>query len=82
MKPQHVLIVMIVALVFGFLTIISEEESRPSHTGGLTPCDSIREENFELEIRLNRYEVGMDILREEDSAAARKLQEIIETQTE
>lgn len=73
---------MIIALVFGFFTMVSEQEGGTPEPAGITPCDSVMDRNLELEIRVGRYEVALEILKGEDSAAAHRYQTIIETQTE
>jgi hypothetical protein len=45
-------------------------------------CDSIADMNFEYEIRLNRYELTLGILREENPKLASEFEEIMSTQTE
>jgi hypothetical protein len=44
--------------------------------------DSIRAENLPLQIQLGRYEMALELLREEDKKAAEKYERIITTQTE
>jgi hypothetical protein len=44
--------------------------------------DSIRAENLPLQIQLNRYEVALELLKEEDKKAANKFELILTTQTE
>lgn len=44
--------------------------------------DSIRAENLPLQIQLGRYEVALELLREEDKKAADKFELILTTQTE
>ena len=44
--------------------------------------DSIRAENLPLEVQLGRYEVTLELLREEDKKAADKFETILTTQTE
>lgn len=44
--------------------------------------DSIRAENLPLQIQLGRYEVALEILKEEDKKAADKYERILTTQTE
>ena len=45
-------------------------------------CDSIANINFEYENRLNRYELTLEILREENPKLASEFEEIMSTQTE
>ena len=45
-------------------------------------CDSIADMNFEYENRLNRYELTLEILREENPKLASEFEEIMSTQTE
>lgn len=44
--------------------------------------DSLYAENLPCQIELNRYQITLQILREEDSVAAAKFEEIMTTQTE
>jgi hypothetical protein len=44
--------------------------------------DSVRAENFPLQIQLGRYEVALELLKEEDKKAADKFERILTTQTE
>ena len=44
--------------------------------------DSIRAENIPLQIQLGRYDVALELLREEDKKAAEKFELILTTQTE
>jgi hypothetical protein len=44
--------------------------------------DSIRAENMPLQIQLGRYDVALELLREEDKKAAEKFELILTTQTE
>jgi hypothetical protein len=44
--------------------------------------DSIRAENLPLQIQLGRYDVALELLREEDKKAAEKFELILTTQTE
>jgi hypothetical protein len=44
--------------------------------------DSIRDENIPLQIQLGRYDVALELLREEDKKAAEKFELILTTQTE
>jgi hypothetical protein len=44
--------------------------------------DSIRDENMPLQIQLGRYDVALELLREEDKKAAEKFELILTTQTE
>jgi hypothetical protein len=44
--------------------------------------DSLRAENLPLEIQLGRYEVTLELLKEEDKKAADKFELILTTQTE
>lgn len=44
--------------------------------------DSVRDENFPLQIQLGRYEVALELLKEEDKKAADKFERILTTQTE
>ena len=45
-------------------------------------CDSISALNFEYEIRLNRYEITLEILRDENPKLAEEFETIMSTQTE
>ena len=44
--------------------------------------DSVRAENFPLQIQLGRYEVALELLKEQDKKAADKFELILTTQTE
>ena len=44
--------------------------------------DSVSQENLPLQIELGRYEVALELLKEEDKAAADKFERILTTQTE
>jgi hypothetical protein len=44
--------------------------------------DSIRTESLPLEVQLGRYEVALELLKEEDKKAADKFERILTTQTE
>jgi hypothetical protein len=44
--------------------------------------DSVRAENLPLQIQLGRYEVALELLKEEDKKAADKFELILTTQTE
>ena len=44
--------------------------------------DSIRAENIPLQIQLGRYDVALELLKEEDKKAAEKFELILTTQTE
>ena len=44
--------------------------------------DSIRAENLPLQIQLGRYDVALELLKEEDKKAAEKFELILTTQTE
>jgi hypothetical protein len=44
--------------------------------------DSIRAENIPLQIQLGRYDVALELLKEEDKKAADKFELILTTQTE
>jgi hypothetical protein len=44
--------------------------------------DSIRAENIPLQVELSRYEVALELLKEEDKKAADKFERIRTTQTE
>ncbi len=44
--------------------------------------DSIRAENLPLQIQLSRYEIALELLKEEDKKAADKYERILTTQTE
>lgn len=44
--------------------------------------DSLYAENLPCQIELNRYQITLEILKEEDSVAAAKFEEIMTTQTE
>ena len=48
----------------------------------LNVIDSIRAENLPLQIQLGRYDVALELLREEDKKAADKFELILTTQTE
>jgi hypothetical protein len=48
----------------------------------LNVIDSIRAENLPLQIQLGRYDVALELLREEDKKAAEKFELILTTQTE
>jgi|688.fasta_scaffold70033_9 hypothetical protein len=45
-------------------------------------CDSISSLNFEYENRLNRYEITLEILRDENPKLAEEFETIMSTQTE
>lgn len=45
-------------------------------------CDSLQSDLLSTEIELNRYEIALEILKDEDSLAANKFIEILSTQTE
>jgi len=47
-----------------------------------THCDSISSLNFEYENRLNRYEITLEILRDENPKLAEEFETIMSTQTE
>lgn len=44
--------------------------------------DSVRSENLPLQMQLGRYEIALEILKEEDKKAADKFEKILSTQTE
>ena len=44
--------------------------------------DSLRSELFVEQTRVGRYEIALEMLREEDSVAANKFENILYTQTE
>lgn len=44
--------------------------------------DSLRDENFPLQIEIGRYEVALELLKEQDKKAADKFELILTTQTE
>lgn len=44
--------------------------------------DSLKEENFNLRTTLDRYEITLDFLKEEDSASAILFDSILHTKTE
>jgi hypothetical protein len=44
--------------------------------------DSIRAENIPLQTQLGRYEMALELLREEDKKAAERYEKIITSQTE
>ena len=44
--------------------------------------DSVRAENLPIQIELGRYEVALELLKEEDKKAADKFERILTTQTE
>lgn len=44
--------------------------------------DSLSAENFPLQIQLGRYDVALELLKEEDKNAADKFERILTTQTE
>jgi len=48
----------------------------------LNVIDSIRAENLPLQVQLGRYDVALELLREEDRKAAEKFELILTTQTE
>jgi hypothetical protein len=48
----------------------------------LNVIDSIRAENLPLQVQLGRYDVALELLREEDKKAAEKFELILTTQTE
>ena len=47
-----------------------------------TFCDSITQLNYEYENTINRYEITLEILREENPKLAKEFEEIMTTQTE
>jgi hypothetical protein len=45
-------------------------------------CDSISQLNYEYENRLNRFEITLEILKQENPKLASEFEEIMTTQTE
>lgn len=82
MKPQHILLIIICAMVFALMNMAKDPEPETKPAPQAFACDSIRDENLELQIELGRYQVALEILRAEDSAAEERIRTIIETQTE
>lgn len=82
MKPQHILLIIICAMVFALLNMAQDPEPETKPATPANACDSIKDENLELQIELGRYQVALEILRAEDSAAEERIRTIIETQTE
>lgn len=78
---KYVAIISFVALVLIWLSLFNNTNqvntiSLKSH------CDSISDMNFEYENRINRYELTLEILREENPKLAKEFEEIMYTQTE
>jgi hypothetical protein len=82
LKPQHILLIIICAMVFALMNMAKNPEPETKPATQTKACDSIRDENLELQIELGRYQVALEILRAEDSAAEERIRTIIETQTE
>lgn len=57
-------------------------KSNPEVNNYQRKIDSLHGELFVKQVELNRYEITLDILKERDSIAAAKFEEILYTETE
>lgn len=67
-------------LVILFIFVIPQNNVATNNTK--TYCDSISSLNFEYENRINRYEITLEILKQENPSLAREFEKIMTTQTE
>ena len=74
----------IVVIVVGFLCLLSMENRRIGETSKShqNQIDSLETEIFIQKNMVGRYEITLDMLKEEDSIAAQKFENILYTKTE
>ena len=68
--------IMIFIVVFEIVTQVTGMQAK------VQTVDSLQTEIFILQNEIGRYELGVEYLKEEDSVAAKKLQDYINNQTE
>lgn len=68
--------IMIFIVVFEIVTEVTGMQAK------VQTVDSLQTEIFILKTEIGRYELGVEYLKEEDSVAAKKLQDYIDNQTE
>lgn len=68
--------IMIFIVVFEIVTQVTGMQAK------VQTVDSLQTEIFILKTEIGRYELGVEYLKEEDSVAAKKLQDYINNQTE
>ena len=68
--------IMIFIAVFEIVTQVTGMQAK------VQTVDSLQTEIFILQTEIGRYELGVEYLKEEDSVAAKKLQDYINNQTE
>ena len=68
--------IMIFIVVFDIVTQVTGMQAK------VQTVDSLQTEIFILQTEIGRYELGVEYLKEEDSVAAKKLQDYINNQTE
>jgi hypothetical protein len=68
--------IMIFIVVFEIVTQVTGMQAK------VQTVDSLQTEIFILKTEIGRYELGVEYLKEEDSVAAKKLQDYIDNQTE
>ena len=74
--------VSITAIALYFTKDISDNEDRIMVIEQSKIIDSLNQEIFAKDIEIGRYEITIDLLKEEDSAAAAKFTYILENETE
>jgi hypothetical protein len=68
--------------VFSLCLILLDERDKMQSINVKSFCDSISQLNYEYENRLNRFEITLEILKQENPKLASEFEEIMTTQTE
>ena len=77
-----IFLVSITAIALYFTKDISDNEDRIMVIEQSKIIDSLKQEIFAKDIEIGRYEITIDLLKVEDSAAAEKFTYILENETE
>lgn len=75
-------IISMIIFVFIVCVILINPKSEIQSANVKSFCDSIASINYEYENTINRYEITLQILREENPNLAKEFEEIMTTQTE
>jgi hypothetical protein len=68
--------------VFSLCLILLDERDKMQSINVKSFCDSISQLNYEYENRLNRFEITLEILKQENPKLASEFEEIMTTQSE
>ncbi len=75
-------IIATLVFVFSLCLILIDERDKTQSINVKSFCDSIAQLNYEYENRLNRFEITLEILKQENPKLANEFEEIMTTQTE